>query len=96
MKQTNLTQMFNKMSTNTPLILCNCASKNSLKPLFKENVQAKISLRKGVFVLFLLNTWVRSKEVTSSKIHTLSINRILQQYDRQIKVNNRCTLSAAK
>ena len=96
MKQTNWTQMFNKKSTNTPLILRNCASKNSLKPLFKVNVQAKISLRKGVFVLFLLSTWVRSKEVTSSKIHTLSINRILQQYDRQIKVNNRCTLSAAK
>ena len=46
MKQTNWTQMFNKKSTNTPLLLRNCASKNSLKTLFKVNAQAKISLNK--------------------------------------------------
>ena len=40
-KQTNLTQMFNKKSTNTPLLMCNCASKNSLKTLFKVNAQTK-------------------------------------------------------
>ena len=42
MKQTNWTQMFNKKSTNTPLLLRNCALKNSLKTLFKVDVQAKI------------------------------------------------------
>ena len=51
MKQTNLTQMFNKMGTNTPLLLRSCASKNSLKTLFKVNAQAKISHCKGVFVV---------------------------------------------
>ena len=43
--------MFNKKSTNTPLILRNCASKNSLKPLFKVDVQAKISLNKGTLFI---------------------------------------------
>ena len=51
--------MFNKKSTNTPLLLRNCASKNSLKTLFKVNAQAKISHSKGVFVLFLLSIWVQ-------------------------------------
>ena len=37
----------------------NFASKNSLKPLFKVNAQAKISHSKGVFVLFLLSIWVQ-------------------------------------
>ena len=49
--------MFNKKSVNTPLLLRNCASKNSLKPLFKVNAQAKINLNKGVFVLFPLSIW---------------------------------------
>ena len=53
MKQTNWTQMFNKKSANTPLLLRNCTSKNSLKPLFKVNAEAKTSLNIGVFVLFL-------------------------------------------
>ena len=50
MKQTNWTQMLNRKSTNTTLQLRNCVSKNSLKTLFKINVQAKI----GVFVLFCI------------------------------------------
>ena len=40
--------MFNKKSPNTPLLLLNCASKNSLKNLFKLNAQAKINLNKGI------------------------------------------------
>ena len=59
MKQTNWTQMFNKKSTNMLLLLRNCASKNSLKTLFKVIAQAKISLNKGVFVLFLLSISVQ-------------------------------------
>ena len=49
MKQTNWTQIFNKKSTNTLLLLRNCASKNLLKTLCKVNAQKK-SLNKGVFV----------------------------------------------
>ena len=59
MKQTNWTRMLNRKSTNTPLLLRNCASKNSLKTLFKVNAEAKISLNKGVFALFLLSIWVQ-------------------------------------
>ena len=51
--------MLNRKRTNTPLLLRNCASKNSLKTLFKVNVQAKISHSKRVFVLFLLSIRVQ-------------------------------------
>ena len=51
--------MLNRKSTNTPLLLRNCASKNSLKAPFIVNVQAKISRSKGVSVLFLLSIWVQ-------------------------------------
>ena len=51
--------MFNKKSANTPLLLRNCTSKNSLKTLFKLNGQAKPSLNKGLFVLFVLSIWVQ-------------------------------------
>ena len=37
--------MFNKKRTNTLLLLRNCASKNSLKTLFKAIAQAKISFK---------------------------------------------------
>ena len=53
MKQTNWTQRLNRKSINTPLLLRNCASKNSLKPLFKVNAQTKISLSESVFVQFI-------------------------------------------
>ena len=37
-----------------PSLLRNCASKNSLKTFFVTIAQAKISLNKGMVVLFLL------------------------------------------
>ena len=37
-----------------PSLLRNCASKNSLKTFFVTIAQAKISLHKGMVVLFLL------------------------------------------
>ena len=53
MKQTYWTQMLNRKSTSTPLLLRNCASKNSLKTLFKVNAQTKISHSESVFVQFM-------------------------------------------
>ena len=45
--------MLNRKSTNTPLLLRNCASKNSLKTLFKVNAQTKISHSESVFAQFI-------------------------------------------
>jgi hypothetical protein len=51
--------MLNKKSKNMPSLLRNCASKNSLKTLFKVDLQAKITRNKSVFLLFLLSIWVQ-------------------------------------
>ena len=68
MKQPNWTQMLNRKSTNTSLLLRNFVSKNSLKTLFKVDVQAK----RCVFELFLLSIWVQFVCFMMQKFQLLS------------------------